>query len=181
MSSTSLPCTSTLDRGAGIGVADLFDSSCRGRTYSGVRRTEREQRRYRLEARRRGGAATVISSLIGHGFGPKIGGLFLAFPAIFPLSATLLEKHQREEKHRARIASTSHGRLAAALDARGAMMGSLAGLAFAVMAWQLIPTTGLYPALSGALLVWILFSHQPLVCAQAPSMVQAGGPHRVIR
>jgi len=102
-----------------------------------------------------GGAATVITSLIGHGFGPKIGGLFLAFSAIFPLSATLLEKHQREEKHRAGIASTSRGRLAAALDARGAVMGSLAGLAFAVSAWQLIPITGLYPALTGALLVWI--------------------------
>jgi hypothetical protein len=101
------------------------------------------------------GEATVVTSLIGHGFGPKIGGLFLAFPAIFPLSATLLEKHQQEEKHRAGIASTSRGRLAAALDARGAMMGSLAGLAFAVIAWQLIPITGLYPALTGALLVWI--------------------------
>ena len=74
-----------------------------------------------------GGAATVVTSLIAHGLGPKIGGLFLAFSAIFPLSATLLEKHQREEKHRAGIASTSRGRLAAALDARGAMMGSLAG------------------------------------------------------
>jgi hypothetical protein len=52
-----------------------------------------------------GGAAAVIASLIGHGFGPRIGGLFLAFPAIFPLSATLLEKHQRQEKHRAGIAS----------------------------------------------------------------------------
>jgi hypothetical protein len=60
-------------------------------------------------------------------------------PGHLPLERDLLEKHQREEKLRAGIASTSRGVLAAALDARGAMMGSLGGVAFAVMAWQLIP------------------------------------------
>jgi hypothetical protein len=31
-----------------------------------------------------GGAMTVIAGLIASGFGPIVGGLFLAFPAIFP-------------------------------------------------------------------------------------------------
>ena len=31
-------------------------------------------------------------------FGPGIGGLFLAFPAIFPASATLIEKHEEQRK-----------------------------------------------------------------------------------
>jgi hypothetical protein len=43
-----------------------------------------------------GGAMTVVAGLIAARFGPVIGGLFLAFPAIFPASATLIEKHVRE-------------------------------------------------------------------------------------
>jgi hypothetical protein len=39
-----------------------------------------------------GGAMTVIAGLIAARFGPVVGGLFLAFPAIFPASATLIEK-----------------------------------------------------------------------------------------
>jgi hypothetical protein len=35
-----------------------------------------------------GGAMTVIAGLIAARSGPVIGGLFLAFPAIFPASAT---------------------------------------------------------------------------------------------
>jgi hypothetical protein len=42
-----------------------------------------------------GGAMTVVAGLIAARFGPVIGGLFLAFPAIFPASATLIEKHVR--------------------------------------------------------------------------------------
>ena len=36
-------------------------------------------------------------------WGPGIGGLFLAFPAIFPASATLVEKHEKQKKNRAGI------------------------------------------------------------------------------
>jgi Protein of unknown function (DUF3147) len=45
-----------------------------------------------------GGAMTVVAGLIAARFGPVIGGLFLAFPAIFPASATLIEKHARERR-----------------------------------------------------------------------------------
>jgi len=73
-----------------------------------------------------GGAITVTTGLIAKHFGPVIGGLFLAFPAIFPSGATLIEKHERDKKRRAGIPQTIRGRLAAALDARGAAMGTLA-------------------------------------------------------
>jgi hypothetical protein len=43
-----------------------------------------------------GGVITVIAGLIAARFGPVVGGLFLAFPAIFPASATLIEKHVRK-------------------------------------------------------------------------------------
>src|SRR5579859_4967163 len=47
-----------------------------------------------------GGAVCVIAGLIAKRFGPEIGGLFLAFPAIFPAGASMVEAH--EKKHKAR-------------------------------------------------------------------------------
>jgi hypothetical protein len=45
-----------------------------------------------------GGLATVVAGLVAGTWGPGAGGLFLAFPAIFCASATLIEKHERERK-----------------------------------------------------------------------------------
>jgi hypothetical protein len=75
-----------------------------------------------------GGAVTVVAGLIAARFGPVVGGLFLAFPAIFPASATLIEKHVRRRKEKAGLSGVRRGREAAALDAAGAALGSL-GLA----------------------------------------------------
>jgi hypothetical protein len=86
-----------------------------------------------------GGAVTVITGLIARQYGPVVGGLFLAFPAIFPAGAALIEKHEREKKCRAGIWHTSRGRLAAALDARSAALGSLALAVFACVIWKLLP------------------------------------------
>ena len=47
-----------------------------------------------------GGAVTLLAGLTADTFGPGFGGLFLAFPAIFP-AASLTEKHQRKTKRRA--------------------------------------------------------------------------------
>ena len=47
-----------------------------------------------------GGAISVLAALIGKAFGPTVGGLFLAFPAIFPASATLLDKHEEKRSKR---------------------------------------------------------------------------------
>src|SRR5438067_4866772 len=43
-----------------------------------------------------GGLITAITGLIAHNFGPVVGGLFLAFPAILPASVTLIEDHDGE-------------------------------------------------------------------------------------
>jgi hypothetical protein len=40
-----------------------------------------------------GGAVTVATGLIAKAYGPSVGGLFLAFPAILPASLTLLKEH----------------------------------------------------------------------------------------
>ena len=84
-----------------------------------------------------GGAMTVIAGLIASRFGPVVGGLFLAFPAIFPASATLIEKHERERKEKAGLSGARRGKEAAALDAAGAALGSVGLAAFAVVIWLL--------------------------------------------
>ena len=86
-----------------------------------------------------GGAITVIAGLLAKQFGPAFGGLFLAFPAIFPASATLVEKHEKEKKQRAGILHTDRGRQAAAVDAAGAAMGSLGLAIFGFTIWKLLP------------------------------------------
>src|SRR5437588_12303715 len=47
-----------------------------------------------------GGLITAVAGIIAKEFGPGIGGLFLAFPAIFSASATLIEKHETQKKER---------------------------------------------------------------------------------
>ena len=81
---------------------------------------------------------TVVAGVIAGRFGPLIGGLFLAFPAIFPASATLIEKHVRERKEKAGLPGARRGREAAALDAVGAMLGSFGLAAFGLVIWLMI-------------------------------------------
>jgi hypothetical protein len=104
-----------------------------------------------------GGAIAVITGLLAKSYGPVFGGLFLAFPAIFPASATLVEKHEREKKQRAGIPKTIRGRQAAASDARGAAMGSLGLIGFAIVVWKMAAEHG-QAALIVALAVWLCIS-----------------------
>jgi hypothetical protein len=85
-----------------------------------------------------GGAMTVITGLVAARFGPVVGGLFLAFPAIFPAGATLIEKHVRETKEKAGLPGARRGKEAAALDAVGAALGSFGLAAFGLVIWLLM-------------------------------------------
>jgi hypothetical protein len=116
-----------------------------------------------------GGLVTALAGWLAHRFGPIFGGLFLAFPAIFPASATLLEKHEQEKKRKGGITFTIRGRLAAALDARGALMGALAGMAFGALVWKALPR-GNWPVtlilalgcwLAVSSLLWYIRKHHP--------------------
>lgn len=102
-----------------------------------------------------GGAVTVVTGLIAKRYGPAFGGLFLAFPAIFPASATLIEKHETEKKRRKGIVDDSRGRKAAALDARGATLGSVGLACFAVALWLMLPALNAPLGLLGALAIWL--------------------------
>lgn len=97
-----------------------------------------------------GGTITLLTGLIAHFFGPLVGGLFLAFPAILPASVTLLQ-HDKDHKQ-------------AGIDALGAAVGSLGLLAFGLTIWLL---AGRLPAwlvillaailwLAAATLLWLL-------------------------
>jgi hypothetical protein len=80
-----------------------------------------------------GGLATLVTGLIADKWGPETGGLFLAFPAIFFASGTLIEKHERERKEEKGLRGDLRGKQAAALDAAGAGWGGLALAAFATV------------------------------------------------
>lgn len=103
-----------------------------------------------------GGIVTLLAGLIADHFGPAIGGLFLAFPAIFPASASLIQKHQREKKERAGLDGVRRGRLAAGIDAWGATIGCLGLAAFAATAWKLLPRYSLSTSLTVATLTWLV-------------------------
>ena len=105
-----------------------------------------------------GGLITVIAALIAKKFGPVVGGLFLAFPAIFPSSATLIEKHEREKKAKHGLHGLLRGRLAAGVDAAGAALGALGLISFALIVWQLLPRFALWLTLLLAILAWATIS-----------------------
>jgi hypothetical protein len=101
-----------------------------------------------------GGAMTIIAGLIPSRFGPVVGGLFLAFPAIFPASATLVEKHVWKRKEKAGLAGARRGKEAAALDAAGATLGSFGLVAFGLILWAMIDRTPML-ALFLAAIAWL--------------------------
>ena len=105
-----------------------------------------------------GGLITVATGIIAKKFGPEIGGLFLAFPAIFPASATLVEKHEKEKKQQAGMEGVIRGRNAASLDARGAAMGSGGLLVFAIVIWQFLSGHPAWLVFAGATLAWLIVS-----------------------
>jgi hypothetical protein len=101
-----------------------------------------------------GGLATVLAGIIADRFGAAIGGLFLAFPAIFCASATLVEKHERDRKRKKGLRGEERGRRAAALDATGAGWGSLALALFAAVIWKVAPFGAAF-SLALASVVWL--------------------------
>ena len=105
-----------------------------------------------------GGTITVVAGILAQRFGPEFGGLFLAFPAIFPATATLIEKHERKRKDRVGLPKASRGREAAALDARGVTMGSIGLVGFALVAWKLLPIWNGGLTVFAALMVWTALS-----------------------
>jgi Protein of unknown function (DUF3147) len=85
-----------------------------------------------------GGLVTVATGLIAKKFGPTVGGLFLAFPAIFPATATLIAEQQAHKKERYSLKGMVRGRLAVAVEAKGTSLGTVGLAGFLLTAWLLI-------------------------------------------
>jgi hypothetical protein len=105
-----------------------------------------------------GGLITAVAGIIAKQFGPVIGGMFLAFPAIFPASATLIEKHEKQKKEEKGLRGTRRGREAASVDAAGSVMGSVGLVAFALIVWQFAPRYSIFIVLTGATVAWLMVS-----------------------
>ena len=104
-----------------------------------------------------GGVATVFTGFISGRYGASVGGLFLALPAIFCASATLIEKHEIRRKRAAGLAGRRRGQEAAALDAAGAGLGSVGMLAFAAL-FSILVEISVAAAFIGASLAWLVVS-----------------------
>lgn len=91
-----------------------------------------------------GATVSVVAGVVSTAFGPRAGGLFLAFPAILLASLTLVAKEQSLQ--------------AARDDARGATIGSVGMVAFATVCSLSAQAVGGPVALVMAALAWILVS-----------------------
>jgi len=104
-----------------------------------------------------GGIATVLTGIVSSRFGVSVGGLFLALPAIFCASATLIESHERRAKKKAGLNGDRRGQQAAALDAAGAGLGSIGLAAFALVFYVVISMSTI-GAFAAAILSWAAVS-----------------------
>ena len=101
----------------------------------------------------------MLAGLVGGHWGPVIGGLFLAFPGIFPPGASLVEQHAEQHKRDEGLHGEQRGRQEASLEAAGASCGALGLAAFAAVVWSLVERHGLPRALLVASAAWAAASY----------------------
>jgi len=122
---------------------------------SALRRTKWYEYGIRFVA---GGLITAVAGAVASTWGPVIGGLFLAFPAIFPAAATLIARHEREKKQEKGLHGERRGTATAAVESKGAMMGSVGLAVFAFLCWQALPRYNPVVVLLTATVVWMAAS-----------------------
>jgi len=103
-----------------------------------------------------GGLCTVFAGLIAKYFGPAVGGLFLAFPAIFPAAICLIESHEKEHKFKIGNNGTTRGRMAASIDSAGSALGCIGLAGFALTVYKLLPGYNACFVIALATVVWLL-------------------------
>ncbi len=93
-----------------------------------------------------GGGAIVLCTIIARSFGPRIGGIFAAFPAVYLaalLSLTLDYPGQKLVEMSVHVSE-------------GALVGMLANIICAIAASRLVLKKGWQKGLGQALLIWLL-------------------------
>jgi hypothetical protein len=88
-----------------------------------------------------GAATSVVAAIVSKAAGARLGGAFLAFPAILPASLTFVETKEGEKK--------------ADKDAIGAVLGGLALIAFAGVGESLFTRVNALAVLAAALGAWL--------------------------
>ena len=91
-----------------------------------------------------GAAVSVVAAIVGQAFSARLGGLFLAFPAILPASLTLLENKETTRR--------------ADRNAIGAVLGGTALIAFAVVGETQFTRVNPAVVLIAALAAWLALS-----------------------
>ena len=91
-----------------------------------------------------GAAVSLVAAGVTSTLGASMGGMFLAFPAILPATLTLLEE--------------KHGTDDARHDDRGAVLGSLGMVAFAVVSTVAFTRVRVGAALAAATAAWVVVS-----------------------
>lgn len=102
-----------------------------------------------------GGVVTVLTGLAAREFGPLVGGLFLAFPGIFPAGVTLVERHERKKKKAKGLDGTRRARTVSGVVSIGASLGALGLLAFAAIAWGFMTSASPWLVIPAAALAWL--------------------------
>ncbi|MFD4609849.1 DUF3147 family protein [Streptomyces sp. NPDC058440] len=100
-----------------------------------------------------GAGVSLLAAVASRLFGPFVGGVFLAFPAILLASLTLVAEEE--------------GLTSARDDARGAALGTLGLAAFAVVATVLLPHHSAWLALGAATAAWLVVSLGAYAIARA--------------
>jgi hypothetical protein len=117
----------------------------------GVRQMDRKQASVRFAA---GAGASLAAALVSQFFGSRVAGPLLALPAILIASLTFI--------------ADEDGVRSAIDDSRGAVLGGIGLVAFAVVAWQLLGSLPTWLVLVAATAAWaatslLLYGLQRLV------------------
>jgi hypothetical protein len=109
-----------------------------------------------------GFGVSVAAGLVTLEAGNRVGGLFLAFPAILPASLTLIDKRE--------------GRQKAATDVSGAVLGAVGLISFALVSWQLSGHAPLGITQGAAAAAWIATAG--LLYFATSAVIRRGTYHR---
>ena len=105
-----------------------------------------------------GGLVTVVATLIADRWGPVVGGMFLAFPGIFPAGVSLVEKHKTDRESQHGKVGVALARGEASVEATGASAGTWGLAGFALVVWKESAIHSLAVMLACAGAAWVAVS-----------------------
>ena len=123
-----------------------------------------------------GGLVTVATGLVGNAGGPVMGGLFLAFPAIFPLGLVMVERLANQAAGPA--SRGQRARRAALAEAVGASLGAVGLTAFALVLWKTLGRAPLGVVFAAAVVVWATVALAAWFVRRRLFNRRPGGPHQ---